>query len=216
MKASVDAIIADMATKVSSKKAGAWLAQLTQPRTADGRVRAKTKGEERADVPAGVSFRFEETSGHGEVGMCAKIPATTRGVQFSIPPSLLRQIQAATNGLNWSTALIALADYAMDRIDEEPGVITFIPDQNQDGEGDVVCRWKREPARRVKLIMDGALPGFEGKNRRRISMPEDVRVRIGKVMDRERGFSGMVMALAQYALVDLKKRKKRLVVLPAA
>jgi len=216
MNLSDNAIIAAMVTKVSPKKAGAWLAQLTQPRGEDGRGRAKTKGDERADVPAGVSFRFEVLPGRGEVAMGTRIPVTTRGVQFSIPPSLFRQLHEATNGRNWTTALVALADYAMDRLDEEPVAVTFLPDQDPDGDGAVICRWKKEPARRVRLSIDGTLPGFAGKGRRKIAMPEDVRVRIEKAMDHQRGFSGMVTALAQYALTDLKKRKSSLVVLPAS
>lgn len=198
------------AKKKAAKKTASWIAAATAADGADTRGRALRKDEERR-LPAGSTFRFE-TPGPGQVLMAAVLPTKTRGVQFSIPPSLERSMRDATGGVRWTTALIALADYALDLLEAAPAKVTIEPEE--DPEGDVACYFTLELAKRLTLHLTGPLPGWNRETRRRIGVPADVRARIEAVR-KEGSFTGVLLALAQYALIDLKKRRKCLIVQPA-
>lgn len=192
------------------------LAKLTQ-KMEGGRKRPLLKDEERK-LPPGTTFAHEEIPGAppGAVFIATSIPSSARGVQFSLPSSLSEQLAVATGGRNATTALIALADAAMDDLDGQE--ITFEP--TGDGEEGRVCSWKTpKPGTRTRITLTAALPGYDYHRRTRILVPEDVRYRIERAILLQPGqqllrFTGVVMALAQWKLADLKKRKKRLLVLP--
>lgn len=199
---------------ILSTGAGSWiddLSKLTQI-TENGRIRPLRKEDERNDVPPGTSFSFELVPGRGEVVMAAYIPSSARGIQFSIPPALRDAVREATAGMNATTALIGLADYAMDRL--EGYDVVFEP--RGDGKQGPVCTWTEKPTKgKTHLTLTAALPAYDLKGRRRISVPEDVRGRIERAMTSNFRFTGVVLALAQWALDDLRKQRKRLIILPA-
>jgi hypothetical protein len=96
-----------------------------------------------------------------------------------------------------------------------------VPIDSEDA--DSVCKFIKRPADELTLVVDKALVprGFHAtdlaKARRRVPMPTDVRQRVEAMMattedGRIYRFSTAIIALAQWALQDLAKRKKRLIV----
>lgn len=216
----MNAIIDPMATKKTTakkpaaKKAGAWITKAAETPAKDGRAQRPTKAQTRA-MPPGSTFRFEVSGGSGQVIMAARIPtATSRDGQFSLPPNLERQVRAATGEVNWSSAIIALADYALDVLEQTPGAATISPDSNASGEGKVCSRLDVEPGKMLTISLAAPLPAWHKQGRRRIGVPEDVRARINGLIV-QGSFTGVLLGLAQFALEHLRKHKKRLLVLPA-
>lgn len=203
------------AKKTTGKKAGAWLVTATEAKTTpDGRTRRLLKDEERP-TPPGSTFHFEVSGGHGQVVMATVIPtATSRDGLFSLPPNLKRQVQDATGGVRWTSALMALADYAVDVLEQTPGAVTISPDSNAAGEGPVCSRLHVAPAKKLSITLEAPLPAWDKETRRRISVPQDIRARINGLIDKG-SFTGVALGLAQFALEHLRKNKKRLLVLPA-
>lgn len=169
-------------------------------------------------APVGSTFRFQETSGAGEVMMAALIAADERATQVAIHADLVDALQTATLKMNWTTAIVALADYAMDRLEGKE--IHFTARDPEKTRGPMLT-WKT-PAGSTRIFIDGNLPvssvDARGKQQRwRISIPLDVRRRIEKAIPQESvPFTHALMALAFFALDDLRRRKKRLAITNAA
>lgn len=177
-------------------------------------------------LPPGSTFAFELVpSDTVEVTVVASLPGKTRGIQIGIPPILKEQLQRATRGLNVLTALVALADYAAERLEKgKPCELHAVPIDSE--ETDSICNFIKRPADELTLVVDKPLVprGFHADRataRRRVPMPTDVRQRVEAMMattedGRVYRFSTAIIALAQWALQDLAKRKKRLIVTKAS
>jgi hypothetical protein len=196
------------------RKAGAWLDAVPSLDSAD--KPKPLKRDQEPPMPPGFSFAFTEVPGDGEVLMAARIPVSARGTPCSIPPRLRDQLKLATKGAKELTSLVGLADYALSRLESlAPVVLTITP--NPDGES--VCHFTKLKAAGLKIVLEGALNPKKSEEHdpnqdiRRVVIPADVRQRIyGAMGGKTWGFSGVLVGLVQWALIDLKKRKKRLIV----
>lgn len=156
-------------------------------------------------------LKFVEIPGDGSVFMGAEIRSDARGTQVAFHPELVKQLKAATHNINWTTAIMALADYAMDCLQGQR--ITFKARDADKGKGALVSA-KLEPSRRTSIIMDGKMPVCGNEGRRRVAVPLDVRRRIEAAIESDPNlpFTHAIMALSVWALNDLAKRKITLVI----
>jgi hypothetical protein len=228
MNAIIDAMVIikkSAPRKAAVSKTAAWIGTAVAPKkNADGRARRMVRQEEdkliKSAAPVGTTFLFEEQGGGaGQVIMAARIPTSmSRDALLALPNTLKRQVQEATSELNWSSAIVALADYALDVLEAgEYGHVSIYPDSDASGEGKVCSRLEStKPGKKVKIKLEAPLPGWHKQGRRRVAVPVDVRARI-KSMIVEEGrpsFTGVLLGLAQFALEHLRKNKKRLLILP--
>jgi hypothetical protein len=206
--------IKGVAMKPAAKKTAALVVKPDSvERLASGRTKPKLAAEELTIKP-GATFKYRETSGFGVV-MAAYIPSSCRSLQFAIAPSLERQMREATAGLNRTTAIVALADYACFQLKKTPGELVIHPEEARAGLGKRICTFTLTPGKRLSFNLTGPLPGWPNdKTRTRIAVPEDVRSHIEGF--RSAGsFSGLILGLCQWSLDDLARRKKQLIITPA-
>lgn len=190
----------------------AWMAEAVKlNKDENGRRKPRTAAQEsrQRDVHPGETFRFEEIPGDGSVFMGAEIRADARGTQVAFHPELMKRLKDVTHNVNWSTAPMALADYAMDQLKGKR--LTFTARDADKGKGPLVT-YTVEDTRGTRLVMEGKMPVCGNEGRRRVAVPLDVRRRIEAAIDDTLPFTHAVMALTCWALDDLKKRKKTLVV----
>lgn len=197
-----------------------WIAalpQLTQT--------TKRHGTRANAVPLapGTSFHFdEEPADRGLVSIAATVPTHTLGIHVWIPPVLQDQLLDVTRGANRSTVLAALADRAVERIREDKLAVVArgIRDPEEAQRAGSIChfdvsRTKGDPS----FTIDGSVtpPGSYRhlRERRRIPLPQDTRQAIQDLVDYEQGpasLSRATLMLAQWALQDLARRKRWLLI----
>jgi len=220
----IDRVTKGRTIKLAAKKGAAMkraakksAASVVKPdaveRLPNGRTKPKVAADERAVKP-GATFQYRETIGSGVI-MAAYISSSCRSLQFAVAPSLERQMRQATAGLNRTTAIVALADYACFQLKKTPGKLVIYPDEGRAGVGRRICTFTLTPGERLSFNLTGPLPGWpKDRTRTRIAMPEDVRSHI-EGFRAAGSFCGLVLALAQWALDDLARRNKQLIVTPA-
>lgn len=203
----------------SAKKAQAVAEKRSSPRP--------LKDDELALSP-GDTFLHEEI--HGGTGvpmilMSAKISVHTRKENFSIPKTLAAEIQEATFGVKAGVALVALADYTVNRWESmAPGIYEILPHSEVvpaevEGEEDIVnwtCRFKKTKSAKLQVRLDGPLAYGTNRgnkdHRRTIAVPADVRARIEKLIPKDimqsgyPRFTGVVLGMAKWALDDIRRR----------
>lgn len=189
----------------------AWMAEAVKiNRDENGRRKPRKANQEaRQNVAVGETFKFEEIPGDGSVFMGAEIRADARGTQVAFHPELAKRLKDVTHNVNWSTAVMALADHAMDQLKGKR--VTFVARDADKGTGPLVT-YTLTDTRGTRIVMEGKMPVCGNEGRRRVAVPLDVRRRIEAALDETFPFSHAVMALACWALDDLKRRKKTLVV----
>lgn len=188
-----------------------WMAEAVKINKENGRRKPRTAAQEnrQRDVHPGETFRFEEIPGNGSVFMGAEIRADARGTQVAFHPELAKRLKEVTHNVNWSTAPMALADYAMDQLKGKR--VSFVARDADKGTGPLVT-YTLADTRGTRIVMEGKMPVCGNEGRRRVAVPLDVRRRIEAAIDGTLPFSHAVMALTCWALDDLAKRKKTLVV----
>lgn len=197
-----------------------WIAalpQLTQTTKRHGTL------AQAVPLAPGTSFHFEEEpADRGLVTIAATLPTHTLGIHVWIPPVLHEQLLDVTRGANKSTVLAALADRAVERIREDKLAVVArgIRDTEEAKRAGSIChftisRAKGDPS----FTIDGSVtpPGSyrHWRGRRRIPLPMDTRQAILDLVDYKQGsadFSRAVLMLAQWALQDLAKRKRWLLI----
>ncbi len=188
----------------------AWMAEAVKiNRDENGRRKPRKANQEARQSVQGQTFKFEEITGNGSVFMGAEIRADARGTQVAFHPELAKRLKDVTHNVNWSTAPMALADYAMDQLKGKR--VTFVARDADKGTGPLVT-YTLADTRGTRIVMEGKMPVCGNEGRRRVAVPLDVRRRIEAAIDDTLPFSHAVMALTCWALDDLKRRKKTLVV----
>jgi hypothetical protein len=175
-----------------------------------GRTKPLLVEDEAALRPkAGSTFKLQEVPGDGSVWMGAEISAATRGTQVAMHPDLVARLKRVTHNTNWTTAMMALDDYAMNQL---AGIRIIFKARDADkGKGPLVT-YELEEASTTRIIMEGKMPVCGNEGRRRIAVPLDVRRRIERAIDATLPFGHAVMALAWWALDDLEERGVTLLV----
>lgn len=205
------------AAKKATKKKVDWIAASK----ADDRASPRPLKDEEKHLPPGSSFLHEEIHGGNGVPrviVSVTVPVSTRKENFSVPAELEREIHEATFGVKSGIALVALADYTVDRWEAmAPGTYSILPDV--EGEGDSakwVCRFTKKRGDQLQVILDRPLAyGTNRGNqdrRKTIAVPSDVRGRIEKLIPKDikasgyPRFTGVVLGLAKWALDDIRRR----------
>lgn len=182
--------------KKATKKKVDWIAAASRD---DDRASPRPLKEDERHLPPGSTFLHEEI--HGGTGMpvlivSAKVPVSTRKENFSVPSDLEAEVSEATFGMKAGIALVALADYAVDRWESmAPGTYTILPEF--EGEGDEakwVCRFTKKKSDKLQVVLERPLAyGTNRGNRdqrKTIAVPADVRARIMKMIPKEVRDSG--------------------------
>lgn len=171
-------------------------------------------------MPPGSSYVFTEMLGGSDplVLMTAKLPkALTRPIKVALPSDFRAAIEEATLGVQSLAALVALADYALDRLEAlKPVELRIEPRFDDSGRWtDCVITSKRSDT--LAVVMEGSFA--KGAQRRgqpdgrtQIPVPDDVSSRIQALSEDGSAFSGVVLGLAWWSVLDLRRRKKRLVI----
>lgn len=210
------------AAKKATKKKVDWISSASKAKAAaEKRSSPRPLKDDELVLSPGDTFLHEEI--HGGTGvpmvlMSAKVSVTTRKENFSIPKALAEEIQEATFGVKAGVALVALADYAVDRWESmAPGTYTILPEMVGEGEDAVwQCRFMKKRGPKLQVILDKPLAyGTNRGNqdqRKTIAVPSDVRARIMKLIPkdvRDSGyprFTGVVLGMAKWALDDIRRR----------
>jgi hypothetical protein len=221
------------ATKKATKKKVDWIAA---SKGDPERASPRPKKEDEQHLPPGSTFLHEERYGVGAspmVVVSAKVPTSTRKENVPIPETLAMEIEEATFGVKVNVAIIALADYAVDRWESvAPATYEILPESEvilgEDGV-DVVnwtCRFKKTKSPKLQVRLDKPLAYGTNSgnvdNRRTIPVPADVRARIEKLIPkdiRDSGyprFAGTFVGMAKWALDDIRRRGIQLHVRQAA
>lgn len=196
----------------SAKKAQAVAEKRSSPRP--------LKDDELVLSP-GSTFLHEEIHGGRGVPLVivsAKVLVSTRKENFSVPAALEAEIEEATFGVKAGIALVALADYAVDRWESmAPGIYSILPESAGEGDDAVwSCKFMKKRGPKLQVILEkplayGTNRGNQDK-RKTIAVPSDVRARIMKLIPKEvrdsgyPRFTGVVLGMAKWALDDIKRR----------
>lgn len=211
--------------KKATKKKVDWIAA---SKADPNRASPRPLKDDEKHLPPGSTFLHEEIHGGNGVPMLivsVKVPVYTRKENFSIPETLAKEIHEATFGLKSNIALVALADYAVDRWESmAPGTYEILPHSEvipatDEDEKDIVnwtCRFKKTKSSKLQVRLDGPLAYGTNRgnkdHRRTIAVPADVRARIEKLIPKDvmqsgyPRFTGVVLGMAKWALDDIRRR----------
>lgn len=181
----------------------------TPKRKVGVRTKAMLADEEAAVARAATTFKFQEVPGDGSVWMGAEISAATRGTQVAIHPELRDRLKRVTHNTNWTTAIPALADHAMNALVGTR--IVFTARDADKGKGPLV-NYELSDASATRIVMEGKMPVCGNEGRRRVAIPLDVRRRVERAIDDTLPFTHALMALACWALDDLVEREVTLLI----
>jgi hypothetical protein len=151
--------------------------------------------------------------------MTVALPQRTRKENLAVPDALKADIQAATFGIRWGIALVALADYTASRWEAmAPGTYHIEPSRTDDGAW--ICAFRKARGEHLEVRLDRPLDyGHNHDNRDRrtsIGIPPDVRQRIERMIPAEliesgrARFGGVVLGMAKWGLDDLRRRNVQL------